>query len=298
MPTLRTYRRRVAYELGPFFHSTVTGGTTSTLVDSKWPLYSTIVQTETYQDWWVYRPDAATSTDKERTVKTYAPLTGTLNVDHAYTVAPASGEVYELHPTVQPSKINENINQGLKRLLIPIEFTFTPTDDAIRHSLATPASWLTNTEWVRQLGYLTTTEVAEGRGENDPYIRGLRGEVTSDGATVYIEHRGHTFDGTETVYVRAMKPAYNQCRVSAGTWGAQSGLTLETDEAVPTEEWVASAALVEIWRTLSQVLEAASNSKLLLNRQECAQWLSAETVKNYKEWPKTFRRLVAFGPRW
>jgi hypothetical protein len=309
MPSLRTYRQRVAYELGGFYAGAAGAtSTTAALVDTTWPIFSSLVRSEAYRDWWLYRPDAANASDRERLVKTYAPLTGTLSVDRAYTAAPAADEVYELHAVVQPSRINALINQALRRLLVPVEFDVVASnEDARRICLSTGQAWLTNPEWVCQAGYLTYEDYAEGRDEHDPFrYRPIRGSAAQDSAgAVYLEHPGRSFtvdtdgvepDESDRVYLRAMKPAYHHCCAAGGTLGDQDGLTLDTDVALPDEEWVTAATMVEAWRQLGQVLDATANAKLAHNRQEAASWLSYETMRHYHEWPRTLRAVARFGP--
>jgi hypothetical protein len=138
------------------------------------------------------------------------------------------------------------INQALKRIFVIVEFTVTPTDNQTRHSLASAASWLVIPDWVYQVGVMSATQ---DRNQLDPYetsrVRGYPDEL---GGVVYLNHPNRSFSSTaDLLYVKAIRPAYTFCRASGGTYGDQSGLTLETDECVPVTEWVAAVAALEAW---------------------------------------------------
>jgi hypothetical protein len=126
-----------------------------------------------------------------------------------------------------------------------VELTLAPVAQQTRHSLASAAAWLTVPDWVYQVGKLTA---GDDRNQVDPYessrIRGYPDEL---GGTVYLNHPGFTFSATDTLYVKAIRPAYTFCRAAAGVYGDQSGLTLEADDCVPGAEWVAAAAALEAW---------------------------------------------------
>jgi hypothetical protein len=63
-------------------------------------------------------------------------------------------------------------------------------------------------------------------------------------------------------------PAYHLCRPSGGSYGAQSGLTLDTDEAIPDPQWVTAGALKEAWVTAPQTMEALAERGRIENLQQ------------------------------
>lgn len=252
MSTQTLYRQRIARMLDLYSSGTATSGSVAltTLVDADM-LVSSLDVDDVLKDWYVFRPNAATATDKVRLVDNYAPGSGTLTVDKAYAIAPyaGSGEAYELHGLVEPlNEMNDLINQALKRIMVIAEFSFTPSSTtAERHSLAVAAPWLDNPALIYQVGVLSANEV---RAETDPYrVREVRHDSYVDGNVVYLSTPGVSFSLTDTVYLRVLKPAYDHCRATAGIFGERSGLRAgtETDEAVPVAEWVAYGALVEMW---------------------------------------------------
>lgn len=300
MTTLLQARQYVAKELGGFLASTATGGTTATLLDSAWPVGSTLSQDDFFEDYYILRPAAALASDRTRLVKTYAPATGTLTPDTAWTNAPVAAEAYELHGVIHPSvDLVDAINEALKRTLIRTEVIGTTITQVMRHSLATIAPWLTDPLWVRQVGWLASTD---DRNKVDPYWRIVRGQAVEDDTTnvssVTLEHPGAYWNGTEILYVRVIKRAYDHCRPTAGVYGAQSGLVLDTDDVPINVEWLGSAALVEIWRRNSQVMETASAKLQVPNLQDAAARFSYLTHLNFIPWPLTFTPISGGGPRW
>ncbi len=286
MTTLTTYRRALAPLVGPYLLSAaVTGSTTTSLLDTAYPVKSLLDQSTLYEGYWLYRPSAAAAGDRTRVVYDYTPSTGALTPDLAWTNAPANAEAYELHGMFDPAVLNTCINEALKRCWIPVETTLTPTAEQDRHSLST-ITWVTAPEQVRQVGYLLT---GEDRDEVNPYQRAIRGWAGLDGATVYINHPGRTFLTTTTLYLLCLKRAYDHCKVTAGSYGGQSGLSLETDEAPVAVEWVVAGAMVEAWRRYSQLLEASANQRMIMSRSEAAAEFTRQTRLNFTLPQQKFR---------
>jgi len=188
---------------------------------------------------------------------------------------------------------------ALKRIGEMVEFTVTPTANATRHSLASAASWLTDPQWVYQVGFLTSSEA---RGEVDPYEgRRVRGSTEKLLNVVYLVHPTRTFASNETVYVKAFRPYYTLCRASGGTYGDQSGLSADTDEAIPNVEWVGAAMLIQ-WARRAKGTLGGGGSKALAERQaEWANLFNEETRKHGLILPeRTFVRAprASAWPQW
>lgn len=150
-----------------------------------------------------------------------------------------NSKAYELHGFLDPTTgimgagwgWTDAINEALKRIMYQVEFTVTPTALAARHDLTTGNSWLTEPEWVRDVGKLTTSET---RAQVDPYKhRHVRGYPERFSNLVYYNHSPRTFASNETMYVKALRPAYTLCAATGGTYGDQNGLSAETDIAIP-----------------------------------------------------------------
>lgn len=297
--TLTVARQYVGREAGPFHAGTAdTTSTAGGLIDLTWPIKNTSDTDTLYQDHFLYRPAAATASDKTRTVRIYTPAGGSLAPDLTYAGAPDAGEAYELGGTLDPTAVERAINDALKDLMIDTTFTITPTAGNTRHPLpAGVATWLSDPSWIRQVGYLASNET---RDQTDPFDRRVvRGEAYKDGGTLYLYHRGRTFDpASTTLYVRALKPAYYHCRTSsAGTFGDSSGLSAEAHEAPVDHEWLAAAALVECWRRHGQLLETGANAKLIKDFGTALAWKTDQTELHGPQVPLTFLPpVVSWGP--
>jgi len=123
MPTSTriSLRQEIAAKLygsDTFLTGTATGaGSTTTMVDTK--LISTIAGVNQYVGYWLYCDTTTASAAPEgeaRMVSQYAPSTGTLTFDPAFTVAVGTGTAatYELHPVLHPDRISEAINWALE----------------------------------------------------------------------------------------------------------------------------------------------------------------------------------------
>lgn len=268
------------------FTADASGGTTTTIPAAALRTISTA--SELYQDWWIYMP-AASAADKLRTVSSYAPATsttvGTLTTDgRVYSGASVpNSKVVELHGLFPPFSDDltvyswsDAINDALKRIWIPVEFTISPTADAIRHSLAS-ITWVLSEHQILDVGYLGSGET---RANVDPYERRpVWGDVERDGATLYLHHPGRAFQTTDTIYVRAAKRVYDHCKASGGAYGDQSGLALEADEAPVSDDIVKWGACVEVARNLRNDLTDAAADHLLSHQAEWARkWTTARRV--------------------
>lgn len=295
VPTTKAYRQFAAKEAGPFHEGTAeVTSTAAALIDTDAPVQSSIDQADLLKDKWLYLP-AGAAADRLRVIKDYAPATGTLTPDKSWSVEP-DGATYEVHGVVDPSKWTELINEGLKEIGIEVEFTVTPVSNATRHSLATQ-TWLTRDWQVRQVGYLASGEV---RAEQNPFRRVLRGNVFRDGATLYLDHPHHIFNTTDTIYVKAVRLAYDFARPSAGAYGDQSGLSLETDEALPPTDLVGYAALCVVARRAFAPIHPEGRKLVAENGARWAALFSEKLAEFFTLPQLTFRplRLAHFGRAW
>ena len=309
MATLIQYRQAAAKLAGRFMEGTFdsSGGSTTTGVDTQ--LISSISQDDLHTDKWLFIP-AGAAADQVRIVTTYAPSTGTLTVDAVVSSATIyNSKTYELHGFLDPTTgtrgagvgWTDMINEALKRIMIEEEFTLTPTALQTRHDLTTGQTWLTEPEWVRDVGVLTSSEV---RAEVDPYKhRHVRGFPERVNSLVYYVHEPRSFASNETVYVKALKPAYYLCAAAGGAYGTQSGLTLEADIAIPERNLVA-------WGAIQQALLAyrfavgrrAREDDDLDTLLEKATMMWSSLLPKHSDLPSDVpvyaRALRSFGPRY
>lgn len=297
--TLTQVRQFCAREAGRFLSSTASGSSATTaLVDTNYPVASSISQATLFQDWYIFRPSASAASDKVRVVLSYTPAStgGTLTPDSPWTNAPASGEAYELHGLFDPvTEWLTFINDGLKRCFLSyFEFSLSPIAQQTRHSLASAAPWLTDPKWVRAVGWLSQGQTNRLIYKPTP----VRGEAYIDGAsnTVWIDHYPQTFNATDMLYVYAVCPAYNACYAQNGTPGSQNGLALETDGVNVELEWAGYAALTEAYRRLTQAVEPDASARWIKKQAEAAAMYSHYTDLNFVPPELAFRRLAHWGP--
>lgn len=302
MPTLSAYRTQIVGINGNFFTSTVTAGTTNSLIDTAY-LLSNTMSLGAYDDWYIFRPFTTLATDKMRLLSSYDPMTGTLVPDAIWVNPPTLGEVYELHgfvapfaPNVLKQGMTYLINEALKRCFVTLETTLTPTALATRHQITTAAPWV-DAEWkVRQVGVLSS---GQDRTQINPYQSyPIRGYVTNEGrGTFYINHPGYSFNTTDTIYLWTVASGYSQCSQASFPSGTQSGLSADTDSSVCPIEWVAEATLVEAYRRVGNSIDHASAQRIQQDRAEAAANFTKLTRQNFQMPQLIFQPLVPMGPR-
>ena len=304
--TLTQIRQYIGAELGLFVTGTnnSSGGTTTTAVDDQ--LKSTLSISDHYVDWCYIIPAASAADDRvSRTVTTYAPSTGTITVERAWSGSSiADSAVYEMHGAIEPwTDLPLCINDALKRLMLVVEITVTPTADAIRHDLTTANTWLTDPRWVRQVGYLVTGET---RATVDPFRnRKVRGYASRDSGVVYLNHEPTTFASNVTLYVRCLKPAYFHCRTdSNASYGSvTTGLSAEANETEVEKEAVGAGAIVCALNRNLLMIPKDENSQLLETldraRRRWSDWCHIYDPRGREDGRLTFRRNpISAGARW
>lgn len=263
MATLTVHRRTLAPLLGMHERFTASSGANNTTGQIECTtashtglrFKSTVNARSLLEDKWLFRPSAAAAGDKDRRIDTYTPSSGLATSDDAWTNAPTS-EAFEIDGLVSGTEMHEWLNEGLKLCFVVVEFTFTVASSTTkRHDLSTANSWLTDPKWIYQVGSIASSD---SRGNYDEIPNQRRGSAWKDGATVYV---GGSFSTTDTMYVKAIKPAYYHCKTSAGSYGGQSGLALETDESPIDEFWLAWAAVLVGRNRLDTLLQTDAATK-------------------------------------
>lgn len=294
MPTRLQYRQAAIRAIGTLYTGTAdAASTTGVLVLTTWPFKSTIVQNERFEHHILHRPAAASATDRVRTVPNggYDPITGSLTPDSTWTNAP-DGEAVEVFGVSDPDTLHRLVNEALKLVPVSGEFTFTTASaQAVRHSLASAAPWLSDPDDVYQVGYLSP---ADSRTNVDPFDRVRRGKAYERGGVVYLE--GFSHNTTDTVYVLAKRPAYTFCKASGGAFGdLTSGLTAETDEAAVEEEVVAAGVKMLYWDAFREELWPGEAQTAELKVAQAAARFWALVRDYWREPRRSFAPLSAWG---
>ena len=302
--SLQDYRSYFSQEAGPYigpqsYEVRATGGSSTTqLVCDAYPIMSGIPVQDTLIDRPLYRPNATQQSDRNRYIMAYDPQTGTITPDLPWSVAPFSdaggstygfleaftyadleqseyedlegsgvngiGERFEvLGPFDQPTT-TRLINEGLRHCWVIVEVACIPSILTSRHDLTLVAPWLIDPGNLLQVGLQA---MGEDRNLRDPFERRIFGQVERDGGTFYLNTMSQTFNTGDTLWLRLLKRSYDHCRAAGGVYGEQQGLSLDTDEAVPTAGWGAAAALVAAWRQFGHLLEPAANQRLIRDQQ-------------------------------
>jgi hypothetical protein len=337
MPTLAEYRRNLAVESGPYvgpesYNVRATSGSSTTkLVCSNYPITSSIGQSDLYRERPLYRPTAVYEQDRHRYVLSYDPPTGTLTPDLPWTNAPIStvgattyaeleastyfdfedlvltyenmegtgiggiGERFEiLGPWDEPT-MRQLINDGLKQCWLVVDVACSAVEGVSRHDLLAVTPWLQDPNHVRQAGVLTADQTPS---TSDPFNAVVYGEIERDGGTMIFNTNGRTFNAGDQIWLRCYKRAYDHCRAEGGTFGDQSGLFAETDEAPIERDWLVSSALTIGWRRFGHLLEVNANQRLIRDQAEAAAWFTSRTHQHFSavQPTLTFRRGRHFGP--
>src|SRR5499427_527319 len=294
-----------------------------------YPIQSGIPQTDQLIDRPLYRPQAVQQTDRHRYVQAYDPALGLITPDLAWVLpvlAPASGSQYqnleaftyaELETQIYDDLENTGLsgfgeqfeilgpfdaptthrllNDGLKNCWLIVEVACTPTYLKSRHNLSAVCPWLQDPSDVLQVGVIKDYQ---DRDLVDPFENVIRGMVERDGGDFYLNTGTTTFVDGDILWLRVLKRAYDHCRASGGSFGEQSGLSLETDEAPVDRVWLTSAALAIAWRRFAHLLEPGANQRLIRDQAAAAAWFTDECRKHFSA-PlpqRTLRRKRSFGP--
>lgn len=297
MASLTTYRRTLAPLLGEMEVGAADAGASiavlgcATALQSGARVRSTVLPASYFRGKWLHRPNAAQAGDRDRLIATYDPINGYLYPDEPWTLSPG-GEAFEILSLFSGADLNALVNTALKRLFVRRDLTFSPAHQNVRrHQLNAAAPWLQTAAWVYQLGHLQTNESRDGTVSlpaTDPYRRTVRGEVEDRAGEVWVV--GPSWQATDTVYALCACRAYDLCRPAAGTYGSQSGLSLETDEAPVDPEWLAWAAVTAAADRLDH-LEATGQAtqEALASRRMAAERVSALTRRWWHEPERTVR---------
>lgn len=300
MASLTTYRRTLAPLLGEMEVGAADAGASiavlgcATALQSGARVRSTVLPASYFRGKWLHRPNAAQAGDRDRLIATYDPINGYLYPDEPWTLSPG-GEAFEILSLFSGADLNALVNTALKRLFVRRDLTFSPAHQNVRrHQLNAAAPWLQTAAWVYQLGHLQTNESRDGTVSlpaTDPYRRTVRGEVEDRAGEVWVV--GPSWQATDTVYALCACRAYDLCRPAAGTYGSQSGLSLETDEAPVDAEWLAWAAISGPMADRLAHLEATdqANQRALQARQMAASRFSLLTREHLRVpdrtlWPR------------
>lgn len=307
------------------------GSSTLQLVCSNYPIKSGIAQNDLYLERPLYRPTARLEQDRNRYVMTYDPPTGTITPDLEWAFAPIStagattyeeleahtygdfedllltyenlegtgiegiGEIFEILGPWDAPTMQQLVNDGLKQCWLVVDVPCSASPGSTRQDLRLVTPWLQDPNHVRQAGMLVA---GEDPSVVDPFDRTIYGAVERDGGTMVLNTGARSFNEGDVIYLRCYKRAYDHCRAAGGTFGDQSGLLLETDEAPVERDWLVSAALTVGWRRFGHLLEPLANQRLVRDAVAAAAWFGDRTRQHFTavQPQLTLRRARQLGP--
>jgi hypothetical protein len=335
VPSLAEYRRNLAVESGPYIGPesydvrATSGSDVSMLICSNYPIKSGIAQNDLLIDRPLYRPNATQEHDRHRYVMTYDPPTGTVTPDLPWSMPPIAppggssyefleaftyaemelmfyedledlglgglGEAFEILGPFDVPTLHQLINDGLKQCWLVVDVSCSAQAGIVRHDLGLIAPWLQDANHIRQAGMLP---VGHSPYEDDPFDNPVFGMVERDGGTFIFNTGTRTFNEGDTIYLRCYKRAYDHCRMAGGTYGDQSGLSGETDEAPIERDWLASSALTVGWRRFGHILEPGANQRLIRDQATAAAWFADRSRQHFTavQPSLTFKPARRFGP--
>lgn len=300
-PTVLDIRQRFADRIGPFYASTATGGTVSTLLEARSPILSTIRSTRDLDGYYLMRPAAATN-DKYRRVASYVPTTGTITPDNTYGVAPVNTEAYELHGIIDPSKMNTLINRALTRVPVMARRNYTwvlgnqvfsmqanaalpvgfGREDVIYQIGWTPAGSVSDPSW-NPWEHLVSFEILNVQfnpGYAGPDI--IFSQKFNDGDILSF-----LFQTTANHYINAT--------YSSGT----TDVTLDADVVVADLDLIVASCLVQAWKDYSFELEPEAAQGLIPRVQDAQAEFNRLVIETFQPPPIARAiRVRPWGPTW
>lgn len=159
--TLAELERALARRLGPFHHlrTSDTGSSTDAVAIKK--LRSSLTLGD-FEEMYLLRRGVLNSgalvtnfaeDDRQRLVETYTPLTGVLEPDYPWEVAPLPNEMIELHALDPEEELRYALQDGLRRCYFWDTLTVSSTGYQREIDVTTLAPWLTRKEQIRRVQY-------------------------------------------------------------------------------------------------------------------------------------------------
>ena len=173
--SLKALLEEIGEVLGLIESRTATGGSTMSLVDT---FYQSSRLPSTYLDNCWVRPTSGSDSGQERRVATFAPASGTITPDRAWTTGPSNGTTYQVLRYFDWIDWKAALNRGLERCHYVDEEAVTIVANTRQYTMPT---------WVERATDLVGLTVRHGTTVND-YDRVVLGdwEIYEDAGALYI----------------------------------------------------------------------------------------------------------------
>ena len=304
MASLRSYRRAVAAELGPFVVNTTTtaaSDATSLICSS---LASANAKSTQFNNCWVYLYDSTgANLSACRAVANdggYDPDTGSMTVARAFSTTVASGVGFEISsklPAVTDDLgrigVREIVN-GVLETMPPLDLLpVTGTTAQSAYDLTSAYPWLTEKSQILGIYFQDT-------GDDYPLPTNHTWDWLYDANAPKLLLPSEPFQTGEAFYVKARRPAHTWIKTS-GTWAADTnGLQNDDDEALPLVAVVRAQALSVAYRMLGSA--AGPNEFADYYREREAYWSTRAYALRWWDSPRTdedatprFRMVGRYG---
>lgn len=232
------------------------------------------------QDLYVLRRNASIADDRQRLIKTFTPLTGTVEVDRGYVTPPNIGEQVEFHHLDPARELRPAVLAGLNRCFFMDRVNITLNGAAAQRDLSAVAYWITSPRQVYRAQMVAYNILTQPRDITWTHI---------------FEQDGHIWLGA------APDPLpYGlliHARRAHSTWvnaaDSTTGPLYDTDTLSIDLVYAVTAAHVEAWRIARPRLQAAADQKLTTSQAEAAVEFTSQ-AKSFFRPPK--RRVSLSAP--
>lgn len=205
-----------------------------------------------YSGAWIYgvtdgNPDTLAGVQRQLRQLPLDSSTGTLYVTRAFASAPASGSAWEMYfrfPAIRDDAsgrdgYRELINEALRLMVEPDTISISGVTDQTHYTLNTSTY-----PWLREAGRIVNVKRPTPNANDLERIDAQSWTLIRDGENFIIELPSPYQTG-DTFKLDVLRPANSYIRQS-GTWTNQTsltaGLSLDTDEALPTINDVVAVA--------------------------------------------------------
>jgi hypothetical protein len=297
--TLADLEQETARKVGPFYQLAMDRQvpTTATLQRAFFPALRSTVEVDLVTNLWLLRrgldetgaavpvpPD-----DRQRTVASYDPALGQVEVDRPWSTAPAPAEVCEFHHLDPEQELRPVVRAGLRRTFFEDRFTLG-TSLVYEADLTAAAPWVTN---LRQVVRVQSAPCLSGFWESAcdeiPYT------VFGQGGHVCIR-LGGPCAGVPSVLVTLYRPHFTLVNGATTT----EGPTADADTLEVDVDYAAAASHIEAWHNFPAKLQAAAAGNLQATQAMAALEFTRQARIWFPQQPDRLRfgAFVGFGGRW
>jgi hypothetical protein len=255
LPSLLTYCRDVAVELGPFVVNTTTTASSDLVSFTCSALLSGNACGAQFQSCWAYL-NASTGPNlaAQRSILNaggYDPDVGSVTVARAFSTIVTSGMGFEILSKV-PRITDEMGTRGIREIVNDVLLTLPPIDllpvtgvtNQAAYDLTTLYSWLVSKDQILGIYF-------QRSGDDHPTPAGVSWDWEYDADAPRLLLPGRPYVTGDTFYVKAHRPAQSWIKQTTGTWSSDTdGLQYDSEEALPLRQVIRAHALAGCYRQL------------------------------------------------